>query len=134
MASIRKEVTIDAPADAVWAALRDFHGLASFASGFVADCRADGSDRIVTFESGAEVREVLVDADDESRRLVWSIVDGPYTHHNGVAQVFSTEDGGTSFVWTADLLPDGTAETTSLMMDAGTEAIVRSMEAQAARS
>jgi hypothetical protein len=44
--------------------------------GFVIDARIDGEDRIVTFFNGSVVRELLVDRDDEARRLVWSAVDG----------------------------------------------------------
>ncbi|HEX3563680.1 MAG TPA: SRPBCC family protein, partial [Solirubrobacterales bacterium] len=85
MASIRKEIQIDAPPEKVWDAVRDFGALHErLVPGFVTDCRMDGEDRIVTFASGAVVREVLIDLDDEQRRLVWSIVDGPYRHHNGV--------------------------------------------------
>ena len=127
MASIRKEISIGAPVEDVWAALRDFHGLADMAPGFIAECRAEGNDRIVTFGNGAEVRENLVDIDEESRRLVWTIVDGPYTHHNGAAQVFADEGGGTTFVWTADLLPDEAAEVTGRMMDAGLDVIARTL-------
>ena len=86
--------------------MRDFGALHEhLVPGFVTDCRMDGEDRIVTFASGAVVREVLIDLDDEQRRLVWSIVDGPYRHHNGVAQV-SAEGDGSRFVWTTDLLAD----------------------------
>ena len=53
---------------------------------------------------------------------------GPYSHHNGVAQVFEDESGGTLFVWTADLLPDATAPATSEMMDRGLAAIKRTLE------
>jgi len=132
MATIRKEIHIDAPVEVVWAALRDYHALADLAPGFIADCRADGEDRIVTFANGAEVRETPVTIDDEERRLVWTIVDGPYTHHNGASQVSEAESGGTLFVWTADLLPDSAAEQTSLMMGMGTEAIRKTMETKAA--
>ena len=131
MATIRNEIFIDAPVEDVWAALRDFHALADLAPGFIAGSRRDGEDRIVTFGNGAEVRETPVSIDDEHRRLVWTIVDGPYTHHNGASQVFE-ENGGTRFVWTADLLPDGAAETTSQMMGMGTETIKKTMEAKAA--
>ena len=61
--------------------------------GFVIDARIDGEDRIVTFFNGSVVRELLVDRDDKARRLVWSAVDGPYTHHNASAQVVA--DGAT---------------------------------------
>jgi carbon monoxide dehydrogenase subunit G len=106
MASIRKEILIDASPDQVWDALRDFGAIHErLVPGFVVECRMDGPDRIVTFASGAVMREVLIDLDDEARRLAWSIVDGPYRHHNGVAQVFADGDG-TRFVWTTDLIAD----------------------------
>jgi hypothetical protein len=83
MASIRKEILIDASPEDVWAAVRDWGALHQrLVPGFAVDARLDGDDRIVTFFTGTVVRERLVDLDDEARRLVWSIVDGPYTHHN----------------------------------------------------
>ena len=42
----------------------------------------------------------------QRRRLAWSIVDGPYTHHTGVAEVLADDDSRTLFQWTTDLLPD----------------------------
>jgi hypothetical protein len=107
MASIRKETVIDADPDDVWAAVRDFGALHTrLAPGFAVDARLEGEDRIVTFGDGTVLRERLVDLDDVARRLVWSIVDGPYAHHSGVAQVFSEGDRSTRFVRVADLLPD----------------------------
>jgi uncharacterized protein YndB with AHSA1/START domain len=129
MASIRTETTIDASPDEVWDALRDWGALHTrLVPGFVTDVRLDGPDRIVTFFNGATVREVLVTLDDTARRLVWSIVDGPYTHHNGAAQVLLDADGSTRFVWTADLLPDATAERTKEMMERGTATVRRTLE------
>ena len=79
MPSIRKEIQVDAPPEKVWDALRDFGAIHErLVPGFVTDCRMDGEDRIVTFVNGATYREVLIDLDDDARRLAWSIVDGPY--------------------------------------------------------
>jgi len=118
-----------APAD-VWDALRDFGALhRRLAPGFVTDTKLDGNDRIVTFGSGAVLRERLVDRDDERRRLAWSIVDGPYTHHNGVAEVHENPDGTTRFAWTTDLLPDELATPTRASMQLGLETIRRTLEA-----
>jgi hypothetical protein len=129
MASIRTETTIDTSPDELWDALRDWGALHTrLVPGFVTDVRLDGPDRIVTFFNGATVREVLVTLDDTARRLVWSIVDGPYTHHNGAAQVLLDADGSTRFVWTADLLPDATAERTKEMMERGTATVRRTLE------
>ena len=128
MASITREVLIDADPDDVWAALRDWGELhRRLAPGFVTDTRLDGDDRIVTFFNGMVLREVLVDRDDAARRIVWSVVDGPYAHHNGSAQVFAAEDG-TRFVWIADLLPDDLAGHTAESMERGLSVIRQTLE------
>ena len=130
MASIRKEVIIDAHPDKVWDALRDWGALHErLVPGFAVDVRLDGRDRIVTFFTGAVLREVLVDLDEEQRRLVWSIADGPYTHHNASAQVFAAQGNATRFVWIADLLPDEIAGQTSEMMQQGITTVKQTLEA-----
>jgi hypothetical protein len=129
MASIRKEITIGARPDDAWAALRDFGALHSrLVRGFVTDTRIYGQDRVVTFFNGAVARERHVDTDDDARRLVWSIVDGPFTHHNASAQVFAAGEAGTLFVWIADLLPDEAAERTAEMMERGINAVKHTLE------
>ena len=133
MASIRKQAVVDAPPEVVWSALKDWGALHErLAPGFVTDTRLDGEDRIVTFFDGAVVREVLVALDDEERRIAWSIVEGPYTHHHGAAQVQPVDDGTTLFEWRADVLPDATAPRTAEMMDRGLEAISAAFARQAA--
>ena len=129
MASIRKETSIDAHPDQVWAALRDWGALHQrLVPGFATDTRVEGRDRIVTFFTGAILREVIIDVDDDARRLVWSIVDGPYTHHNASAQVFAAGDAGTLFVWIADVLPDETAGRTGEFMERGINTIKQTLE------
>jgi uncharacterized protein YndB with AHSA1/START domain len=134
VASIRKETLIEAAPEDVWAALRDWDAVHErLVPGFVLDARLDGDDRIVTFFNGAVVRELLVDLDDERRRLVWSVVEGPYTHHNASAQVFPDGEGRTRFVWIADLLPNDVAARTGQLMEQGTSVVKRTLEAQAVR-
>jgi hypothetical protein len=133
MASVRKEILIDANPDDVWSALRDWGAVHErLVPGFVTDARLDGDDRIVTFFTGAVVREVLIDLDDEARRLVWSVVDGPYTHHNGAAQVLES-DGRTRFVWIADFLPNELAERTDALMERGISVIKETLESAGVR-
>jgi hypothetical protein len=132
MASIHLERTIEASPEDCWAALRDWGALHErLVPGFVVDARLDGEDRIVTFFNGAVARERLIDLSDEDRRLVWSVVDGPYTHHNGAAQVFANEDGSALFVWTADLLPNETAQVTEELMGRGIDTVKQTLEAVA---
>jgi Polyketide cyclase / dehydrase and lipid transport len=131
MASIRRQVVIDAQPDAVWDALRDWDALHErLAAGFVTDCRRDGTARIVTFASGAVLREEILGCDEEHRRLAWSIVDGPYSHHNGAAEVLPEDGSRARLVWTADLRPDALAEPTAQAMEQGLAAIKRTLELQ----
>jgi Polyketide cyclase / dehydrase and lipid transport len=128
VASIRKQVTIDVGPDTAWAALRDYGALHELATGFVVATEMDGNDRLVTFGNGAVLRERLISIDEDLRRVSWAIVDGPYSHHNGAAEVLADGDGRTRFIWTADLLPDETAESTDQAMGIGIAAIKRTLE------
>ncbi len=74
--------------------------------GFLTDCRTNGPDaRIVTFGNGMVVKELIIDIDNENRRVAWSAVGGRLTHHNASMQIFSDGNGGTEAVWIADLPP-----------------------------
>jgi hypothetical protein len=134
MATIRQEIQINVSPQDVWAAVRDWGALHTrLVPGFVTDTRLDGEDRIVTFSNGTVAREVLVDLDDDARRLAWSIVDGPYTHHNASAQVFADGDTRARFVWIADLLPNELAERTGEAMKHGTSIAKQTLESTVAR-
>jgi hypothetical protein len=129
MASIRKEILIDARPEAVWSALRDWGAVHQrLVPGFVTDAHLDGNDRIVTFFNGTVVCELLVDLDDRARRLVWSVVDGPYTHHSASAQVFADGAGRTRFIWIADLLPTDLATHIDPLMEQGIGVIKTTLE------
>lgn len=135
MASIRREVLIQARPDDVWAALRDVGALHErLAPGFVTDVRLEEGARVVTFGNGLVVRELIVDVDDEARRLVWAAVGGQLTHHNASAQVFAEGPMQTRFVWVADLLPHALAPTIAAMMDQGMAAIKQTLERGGART
>jgi len=123
MASIRKEIPLDARAEDVWDAVRDIGALHTrLVPGFVTDTKLEPGARIVTFANGMVVRELIVDLDDKARRLAWSAVGGRLTHHNASAQVFA--DGDKSrLVWTADLLPNELADDIRTMIDHGAAAM-----------
>jgi carbon monoxide dehydrogenase subunit G len=129
MASIHREIVIDAPPDAVWDALRDVGAIHTrLARGFVTDVRLEDGARVVTFGNGMVARELIVDVDEKARRLAWSVVGGRMTHHNASAQVFADGDSRTRFVWIADLLPHELAPTIAGMMDQGLAAVKRTLE------
>jgi len=129
MATIQKEVEINASPEQVWGALSDVGALHTrLAAGFVSDTRMEGNARIVTFANGMVAREEIVAVDDAARRVAWAIVGQQFLHYNGAAQVFDHANG-TRFVWTTDLLPDEVAPNVDEMMTAGIAAIKKTLEA-----
>ena len=73
MASIRKEILLEVSVERVWAAVRDVGALHHrLVPGFVVDTRLEEGARVVTFGNGLVARELIVDLDDQARRLVWS--------------------------------------------------------------
>jgi carbon monoxide dehydrogenase subunit G len=130
MASIRKEISIGAPAERVWAAFKDIGAVHTrLAPGFVTDCRMDGRDRIVTFGNGFVAREVIVDLDDKARRLAYSARSERLAHHNASFQVLDDGPARCRVTWIADVLPDEAAKGVGAMMDEGGAVMKRTLEA-----
>ncbi len=133
MASIHEEITIAASPAAVWDAIRDVGAIHTrLAPGFVTDTRLEDGARVVTFGNGIVARELIVDLDDEARRLAWSVVGGRMTHHNASLQVFEGGQGGARVVWIADLLPNDVAEAVRGMIEQGMRTMKKTLEASAA--
>ena len=129
MASIHREVLIQADPETVWDALSDVGALhRRLVPGFVTDVRLEEGARVVTFGNGLVARELIVDIDDKARRLVWSVVGGRMTHHNASAQVLPDGEGGSRFVWIADLLPHELAPGIAGLMEQGLAVIKRTLE------
>ena len=135
MASIRREVHIDVSPEAAWDALRDIGALHTrLVPGFVTDVKLEEGARIVTFGNGLVARELIVDIDDDARRIAWSVVGGRMTHHNASAQVFPEGPNGCRFVWIADLLPNEVAPAITAMIEQGIAVIKQTLERNAAPS
>jgi carbon monoxide dehydrogenase subunit G len=129
MASIHKEISVDAPAEDVWAAIRDVGAIHTrLAREMVVDTRLQDDTRLVTFANGAVVKERIVDIDDGARRLAYAIVEWRTTHHNASFQVMPDGDGRCRVIWIADLLPNALAEVVGGLMDQGRSAIKRTLE------
>jgi hypothetical protein len=131
MGSVRKELAINAKAEDVWDAVRDFGALHTrLVPGFVTDTQMDGRDRIVTFFTGSVQREPLVDLDDDTRRLVYCAVDSPMgaTHYNASVQVLSDGEDSSRLVWVVDFLPDALADNLDAVMDRGAQTMKQTLE------
>ena len=118
MATLRKEIALEADPSDVWSALRDFGAVHTrVAPGFLTTLEMNEGDRIVTFFNGMVARERLVTLDDAERRLVYAVVEGRASHYNAAVQILPEGDGRSRLVWTVDLLPDDLAPAIGGMMD-----------------
>jgi Polyketide cyclase / dehydrase and lipid transport len=132
MASIRKEILVEASPEHVWAAVRDVGAVHErLVPGVLVDGYLEGDARVVTFANGAVVRELIVDVDDDRRRVAYAVVDSPLqaVHQHASMQVVADGDHGSRLVWITDVVPDELAWPIGDLMDQGAEAMVRALAA-----
>jgi hypothetical protein len=139
MASIHKDIIIDANPDDVWDAVRDFGAVHTrLAPGFAIDARLDGDARIVTFANGNVACEQLVDCDEARRRLVYAIANERVSHYSASVQVVADGDAiadgeaRTRLIWIVDVLPNAIAPYIDAQMDLGALAVQKSLNRSAA--
>jgi len=73
----------------------------------------------VTFANGKTVRELMVDIDDATRRLVWAAIGGSAKHHNASMQVVAEGERRSRLVWITDFLPNEITGTIGALIDQG---------------
>jgi hypothetical protein len=133
MASIHKDIPIDAAPDYVWAAVRDFGAVHKrLVPGFVLDARLDGDARIVTFANGTVARELLVDCDDARRRLVYAVISERVKQHSASVQVLADGNTRSRIIWIIDVLPDEIAPYIDGQMDLAALAMQKALRRDAA--
>ena len=133
MASIHKEISLDARPEDVWAAVRDYGAVHQrVAPGFVTDCKLDGDSRIVTFANGNVAQELLVTMDDARMRLVYAVVSPRVKQHSASIQVFAEGDNRSRVVWIADVLPNEIGPYLDSQMDLGAVAMQKQFQRDAA--
>jgi carbon monoxide dehydrogenase subunit G len=107
MATATAELTMSSSPDAVWAVVRDYHGLAGWMPG-IDESVAEGDDRVLTM-MGMTIRERLVKCDEDAKALTYSIVDGaPVESHEATITVHPA-DGGSRVTWDVTATPDDMA-------------------------
>jgi len=124
MANITREISIDASVEAVWDAVRDVGAVhCRLVPGLVIASHVEGDIRIVTFANGLALRELIVDIDDGTRRLVYASIGGRAKHHQASMQALAEADGKTRLVWITDIMPAELADQVRQLVDAGAEII-----------
>jgi len=133
MASIYKDISLDARPDDVWAAVRDYGAVHQrLAPGFVTDCKLDGDSRIVTFANGNVAREVLVTMDEARKRLVYAVASERVKQHSASIQIVADGDNRSRMIWITDVLPNEIAPYIDGQMELGAAAMQRNFRRDAA--
>jgi hypothetical protein len=127
MATIRREVELAIDADRAWAEVGDFGTAGKLFAGVLTGCTRAGIVRTVTFANGLAVSERLVTIDERERRLVYTVLDGPFSQHSASMQIAQRGDGCT-FIWISDFLPDEATALALPLIEEGCRAIKRNLE------
>jgi hypothetical protein len=132
MATIRKDILIDAAPDEVWDAVRDV-GVPHLrlTPGVLVDAKLDGDARVVTFANGLVARELIVSIDDEARRVAYASVGGRLRHHNSSMQVLPEGERKARLVWITDLLPDEFVGAIGALIEQGAAAMQAALQKKA---
>jgi carbon monoxide dehydrogenase subunit G len=129
MASIIRDIAVAAAPESVWQALRDVGNAHQLFAGVLKDCQMGNGERTVTFANGMVLRELVLDVNDDHRRVAYTAVGGRTTHHNSSLQVFAAEGGHSRVQWVTDFLPNEVAPVIGGLIEAGAAAMKRQLEA-----
>jgi carbon monoxide dehydrogenase subunit G len=102
--SVRSEIRIDAPPDAIWAVVSDSTRLAQWFPG-VASCTVEGDVRTVVTGSGITMPEHILTVDRLQRRFQYRITGPVFSEHLATIDVHDLGDGSCLVVYGVDAEP-----------------------------
>ncbi|MGA2190738.1 MAG: SRPBCC family protein [Steroidobacteraceae bacterium] len=105
---VKKSVTIAAPADKVWDAVKNFNELNTWHPALASDEIVSGTNnvpgavRLLTLKGGGTIKEKLLQFDAAGHRFRYSIIEGviPVTHYTSSLVVTSLGSDKTLVTWT----------------------------------
>ncbi len=101
-------IDVDAPPDAVWAFIGDPTTVPQWYPKYV-ECTVAGDTRVLRSAEGAELREALLERDDDRRFYAYSVLSGaPVASHRASFEVAARGDAST-VIWTTDAEPSDPA-------------------------
>jgi hypothetical protein len=103
-ASVRREVRINRPADAVWPHIGEPGRIHEWFPGIVASA-VDGDTRVITTGSGIPMPELILTNDPLQRRFQYRITAPMFREHLSTLDVIDLGDGTCLAVYSADADP-----------------------------
>ncbi|MCU0270232.1 MAG: SRPBCC family protein [Acidimicrobiales bacterium] len=109
MATIRREVFIDRPAEAAWALVGDPAAVTTWFP-HMTSVVVDGDDRTIVLESGVPLLEKIVTQRDDLRRFQYRLTGPlPVESHLGTIDVIADGDRRCLVVYSTDVVPHALA-------------------------
>ena len=132
MGSVRQEIVVDSCPDQVWDAIRDVGAVhRRLLPGRVLDAVVEGDVRTLLMPDGHRVEELILDVDDDARRLAYCVISGsrpPLRHHSASFQVIPVGDRQTRLVWVTDFLPHDVTGLIRARMERGAAEMKHALE------
>ena len=124
MATLRSDVTIDRPADDVWAVVSDARRISEWFPA-VLTSSATGNGRSCELQGGVPLEEEIVTNDPALRRFQYRIVGGgvPAESHLGTIDVHALDDGRSLVVYSTEITPDELAGTMGPALEGGVQGL-----------
>ena len=133
MASLYRDIVVEAPLTEVWRALSDLGNAADLFPGILtASELRSRSERVVTFSNGLVVNERILTVDQEHHRVAYTAVTEQFEHHSASMQLSDAGNGATRFIWITDFLPDEAAAFVGPLVDEGIRCFRRRWSTQSA--
>jgi len=115
---VSKEVTIDAPADQVWAKIKDFDGLATWHPALESDKivagknNEVGAERLLTLKGGGTIKEKLLAFDAKKHSFKYSILEGvlPVSDYTSTVTVKSMGKDKSTVTWSGSFKRKDTSD------------------------
>lgn len=90
----------------------------------IASCSLDGDVRTCTLPDGVAIKERVITVDEDAKRVVYTVTEGPLPMEFHCASVQVVEKNNqTNVVWIVDVKPDEMAAPLSEMMDSAAQSM-----------
>jgi mxaD protein len=115
---VTREVTINAPADQVWAKIRDFDGLDKWHPALESDKIVSGknnevgAERLLTLKGGGTIKEKLLAIDDKRHSMRYSILEGvlPVSDYTSTITVAGAGKDRSTVTWSGSFKRKDTSD------------------------
>ena len=129
MASIQQRTQLAVDADKAWAALRTVGKPHDLFAPVLTSAELHGDTRTVRFANGMVLQERILDVDEATRRVAYTVLDGPgMAYHHASMQIVDDGPGRSTFVWITDFLPADLGQTLSPLIEQGAQALRANLE------